>query len=494
MRSKFRAKRTITLAVLSCILLYLWASKSASTKPAERIPPVLPSDESLQYGQLTLEPVNPGFIDDVQALWGHWSQVFHDDRPGEEHVHLIRDAHGISTPHGDNSPRQPPTSNILKPDAVIGSLRSPHAALLKTLNSEDVVGDVFSGTGVVTVGGGEYFGPAIVGLLKLRATGSTLPVEIFVANAREYEPAICDDYLPKYGARCHILADFLYGGESQKFAVTHYQLKALAILFSSFAEVLYLDSDSIPLVDPTGFFTAEPYKTSGLVIWPDFWISTESPLFYTIAGLPEFPSNLPKSSSEAGQLLINKKTHLKSLLLAVYYNIYGPDYYYPLLSQGVLGQGDKETFMAAAVVSNQSYYRVKTSVDSVGRYNGQKHMGSGMIQHNPVDDLQYTGTDDAGDSAKAYNTVKPAFLHANTPKMNAGHLVDEGDLFTANGRKRLRLWGSSEDQVKQFGYDLEKEVWGFLVKSGCELAEVVEEWKGRKQMCARLEAHWNAIF
>ena len=173
------------------------------------------------------------------------------------------------------------------------------------------------------------------------------------------------------------------------FKVTHYQLKSLAMLFSSFAEILYLDSDSIPVIDPSmELFSTEPYKSSGLVIWPDFWVSTESPIFYTVAGL-SFPPDLPKSSSEAGQVLINKRTHLQTLLLAIYYNIYGPDYYYPLLSQGVLGQGDKETFMAAALVLGQSYYRVKTGVAIVGRHSGVEFKGSGMVQHHPSNNLLY---------------------------------------------------------------------------------------------------------
>jgi alpha 1,2-mannosyltransferase len=184
-------------------------------------------------------------------------------------------------------------------------------------------------------------------------------------------------------------------------------------------------------------------------------------------------------------MLINKRTHLKTLLLSIYYNIYGPEYYYPLLSQGVLGEGDKETFMAAALVAAESYYRVKTGVIAVGRHNGQEYMTTGMVQHHPFDDLLHTGTNDMA--------VRPAFLPSNSPKMNAGHLVDEGDLFIVD-KRRLRLWGSLEDQEKRFGYDLEKVVWELLVKTGCELENVIKEWKGRKRICGRLEEHWQAVF
>lgn len=354
------------------------------------------------------------------------------------------------------------------------------------------MGHVYNGAGIVTVGGGEYFGPAIISLHMLRKTGCTLPVEIFVADTSEYEPSLCEDYLPKYGATCLILSDFLKDGNgAHRFEVTHYQLKSLAMLFSSFAEILYLDSDSIPLVDPsTELFSTEPYASNGLVIWPDFWIATESPLFYSIAGLPSFPSNLPKSSSEAGQVLLNKNTHIKTLLLAVYYNIFGPEYYFPLLSQGVLGQGDKETFMAAAVVLEASYYRVKTGVTSIGRNNGHEFKGSAMIQYHPSDDLLSSQFQQNGNAT----VVRPAFVHANTPKMNAGHLVDEGDLFNVNDQTRLRLWGSQAEQDMVFGVDLEKEVWEWLVKTGCKLENVLGEWKGRERLCKRLQQHWNELF
>ncbi|KAH0066661.1 nucleotide-diphospho-sugar transferase, partial [Aureobasidium melanogenum] len=245
----------------------------------------------------------------------------------------------------------------------IPALQTAHSKFVSTLKSwpDHLAEQIFSGTGIVIVGGGEYFGPAIIGIHMLRRSGSDLPVQVFVADESEYEDKLCQDYLPKLGAECLILSDFIQG-----FEVTHYQLKSLAMLLSSFERVLYLDSDSIPLLKPeTELFAAEPYTSTGLVIWPDFWISTESPSFYDVAGIGVMPPNLPKSSSEAGQLLINKRKHLKTLLLANYYNIYGPDFYYPLLSQGALGQGDKETFMAAAMVLNSSYYRVKTGVESV---------------------------------------------------------------------------------------------------------------------------------
>ncbi|KAI0123183.1 mannosyltransferase putative-domain-containing protein [Xylariales sp. AK1849] len=427
---------------------------------------------------------------DIGAFWRKWSQAMYEVRPNASAIKVTGTA-TTAPPTNANGPRKPYRDLVRNSADDIELLRQSHArfvTMLGTLNP-NADADIFRGRGVVMVGGGEYFGPAIVGIHMLRRTGSSLPVEVFVPNDDDYEAELCDQYLPRLNARCVVLSHYqshkTEEGESLK--IRHYQLKAPALLLSSFAEVLLLDSDSIPLVDPdTAIFASEPYLSSGLITWPDFWAATESPRFWTIAGVSGYPSGLPPTSSESGQLVINKKTHLEPLLLAAYYNIYGQQYYYPLQSQGALGQGDKETFMAAAVGLNASYYRVKSPAASLGRNDGRKHKGTAIVQHLPSDDLASSqgGTDQ----------IRPAFLHSNTPKMNAGHLVDEGDLFAVNGAYRLRLLGPKLDQLKMFGFDVEDSLWDLLVQTGCELADVIREWKGRVRLCERLMEHHQLMF
>jgi alpha 1,2-mannosyltransferase len=211
-------------------------------------------------------------------------------------------------------------------------------------------------------------------------------------------------------------------------------------------------------------------------------------VFYQIAGLEGFPKDLPVTSSEAGQLLVDKSKHIKTLLLATYYNIWGPGWYYAMLSQGALGQGDKNTFETAAVVLNLPYYRVKTPVRSLGRLTGNDFKGSGMVQFHPTDDfVKYFSNADN-------KTVRPAFMHANTPKMNAGHLVDEGDLQDEITKEHLRLWGTKQDQDLLFGMDFEKATFQVVVDVGCKFASVVKEWKHRWSVCSRLEQHFKEAF
>lgn len=469
-----------TVALISIVVLSFSQSNIAYKALSDRLSAYRTPLSSPEQSTInTTQPINS-----VQELWAVWAEIYKSTRPDAPKLELMYNAANLPVSADDHSSRTQHRELLQGLDSI-PALQTAHSKFVSTLKSwpDHLAEQIFDGTGVVMVGGGEYFGPAIVGIHMLRRSGSNLPVQVFVADESEYEDKLCKDYLPKLGAECLILGDFI-----KEFEVTHYQLKSLAMLLSSFEHVLYLDSDSIPLLKPeTELFAGEPYTSAGLVIWPDFWISTESPSFYEVVGIGTMPANLPKSSSEAGQLLINKRDHLKTLLLANYYNIYGPDFYYPLLSQGALGQGDKETFMAAAMVLNSTYHRVKTGVESVERNTGYEDKGSAMVQFSPSDDLNRLD----GDQSTRF---RAAFIHANTPKMNAGHLVDEGDLTSTVNQKPLRLWGSRDEQMKRFGLDLEKTVWELIVQNGCELADVIREWSNRRDLCRRLNDHWDALF
>jgi alpha 1,2-mannosyltransferase len=444
----------------------------------------------------------------ARRFWRPWARAIYDAKPTIPTIEIRGAGAGnVGIPEGGSNIREEFNRIIQLSDEDVQSLHGSHAKIREALdayNTSAVAQDMerlFEGRGIVTVAGGEYFGPAIVGIRMLRQAGSTLPVEAILPNWEEYEPVLCEKVLPNLNARCVVLTQLLdppnQDEEAQeedkdlRFSITHYQLKSLAILFSRFREVLLLDSDCIPLIDPEQLFSAEPFTSTGFVGWPDFWIGTEAPVFYQIAGLEGFPKDLPATSSEAGQLLVDKRKHIKTLLLAAYYNIWGPGWYYTMLSQGALGQGDKNTFETAAVVLNLPYYRVKTPVRSLGRMTGNEFKGSAMVQFHPTEDfVKYVTSPGHIDN----ETVRPAFVHANTPKMNSGHLVDEDDLQDEITKKHLRLWGSKQDQDRLFGMDFEKSTFQVVVEVGCELAKVVREWKHRREVCSRLKQHFKETF
>jgi alpha 1,2-mannosyltransferase len=95
----------------------------------------------------------------------------------------------------------------------------------------------------------------------LRRTGSLLPVEVFVDSPREYA-SVCSDDLPRLNARCRWLNETL-GSELK--ITSGFQNKVYAILFSSFENVVFMDSDNLALRDPGRIFAVEPYKSRGMV-------------------------------------------------------------------------------------------------------------------------------------------------------------------------------------------------------------------------------------
>ncbi|KAA8896394.1 mannosyltransferase putative-domain-containing protein [Sphaerosporella brunnea] len=500
---RFTTLRTLgSVLVLSAILSIIFINSASLDKLRSHLGPSGKSSNSIlnplpnpnSKPQLPrLDPVQ----ENIKAFWGTWSRHIHNGRPHIAPLQLFGNAPTI---HGQKLSgfRKPAGDYLHLSTDNVASLTNSHRAFMTKLDkARDSLGDtarkLYDGTGIVIVAGGEYFGPTIVSLRMIRRTGCTLPVEVFLGAREEYEPEICENVLPALNARCVLIPSFLLPPLSPD--VTHYQLKSLALIFSRFREVLYLDSDSIPLLDPTPMFQERPFTDSGLVLWPDFWKATENPGFWTIAGLEKFPENLPPTGGEAGQILVDKGRHLQTLLTAAYYNIFGPGWYYELLSQGALGMGDKETFLTAAVVTGSKWSRVHKAVETVGyRKIDEKEKGGGMVQFHPGDDLASQLAASTGGDANKKDDVKirPAFIHANTPKMNAGHLVDEGDLMYDG--KRVRLWGGKKNSVKRFGEDIEKTVWKELVDVGCKLADVMREWKSRENVCQRLKEHWKEVF
>lgn len=482
------------LALTSLLLIYLSLYHGSTSI----------SPDSSVHGSSILSPpieglnavVNATYLNAVRRFWHPWARTIYDAKPTVPTIKVRgTGARNIGISEGSSDFREEFAAFIELPDEDAQSLRAAHAKMRAALDAYNTIAvtqdmeGLFDGRGIVTVAGGEYFGPAIVGIKLLRQAGSTLPVEAFLPNWEEYEPVLCEKVLPDLNAQCVVLTQLLEEQEDDKelhFSITHYQLKSLAMLFSRFREVLLLDSDCIPLINPEELFSAEPFTSTGFVGWPDFWKGTEAPVFYQIAGLEGFPKDLPATSSEAGQLLVDKSKHIKTLLLAAYYNIWGPDWYYAMLSQGALGQGDKNTFETAAIVLNLPYYRVKTHVKSLGRNTGNVFKGSVMVQFHPTDDFETDHIDN--------KTVRPAFIHANTPKMNPGHLADEGDLQDEITKKHVRLWGTKQDQDWLFGIDFEKSAFQVVVDVGCELAKVVREWKHRSGLCSRLKQHFRETF
>lgn len=146
----------------------------------------------------------------------------------------------------------------------------------------------------------------------IRKTGCTLPVELFVSEPSESDPRLCEEIFPTLNAKCVFVHELI--GEKAAAALVKYEYKLLAMLFSSFEEFLSLDADNFPLYNPESLFVSPPFTTHGLVIWPDYWHTSESRHLFDVAQYP-IEDIGALSSSESSQIMFNKRTHADALMM-----------------------------------------------------------------------------------------------------------------------------------------------------------------------------------
>ncbi|KAL1857857.1 mannosyltransferase [Paecilomyces lecythidis] len=390
---------------------------------------------------------------------------------------------------------------IVDPDSCRLPMQQAHDGFIESIrkatNLEPM--HVQATSGIVSSAGGSLLPVFVTSLRMLRRAGSTLPVELFVKDWSEYEDEICKDILPTLNARCIVLSDVLDDGKGATVHIAHYQIKIFAVLSSSFENVIWMDADCFPLHDPRELLRSEPFTSNGLVTWPDFWASTASPLYFDISR-QEAPAMDLRASSETGVFLVSKKSHLLSLLLAAYYNFYGPSHYFTLLSQGAPGEGDKETFIHAASALGQSFYTVSEPVRPIGhpKVDG-KVSGSAMVQADPVEDFKLTSQNKwrVKDPSVA-KAPRVFFIHAHYPKFNPGENLfgdrwETAPTLGSNGDDS-RAWTVPEETLKRFGYDAEKAYWEEIKWTSCNLEGKFGSWKNKHGICNRVQDYWENVF
>jgi len=200
---------------------------------------------------------------------------------------------------------------------------------------------LFNGRGIVVCGGGEKYLPsAWVCVHMLRELGCDLPIELWQLFQGEVPPEV-QRALAQINVHC-VDASQVRQQHPARF-IGGWELKPYAILHSRFEEVLYLDADNVPVVDPTFLFGAPQFIRHGAVFWPDYGRLAADRSIWRICGVqyrdePEF---------ESGQILLNKRRCWKALQLAMHLNEHS-DFYYQHV------HGDKELFhMAWRMVQQQ---------------------------------------------------------------------------------------------------------------------------------------------
>lgn len=414
------------------------------------------------------------------------------------------------------------------PDEFIDDLKQKHSVV--TENLPDYVPNYYSGDGYVIYSEKEVW-LSLLTVETLRKVGAKLPIEVIVPTFEDFNKNFCKR-LESLNAKCVIVEQVLGESFAEEFVITKNQLKPLALIVSSFENVLLLESDVFPVGNPDSFFASKIFLKNKMITWPDYYRRTTSPKLYEIQGksighrvrhlndewTPSELYKLPEEdedetvlreqvpfhdregtmidfSTEQGEMLISKRHHFKTMFLALWYHKDGPMGFYPLLSQGAVGeQSGKECFVAASNALNKKNYQVFKKPDKVYGYMYHGEISdSGLIQYDPVVDFDHVQTvqqHNLGGEDYSYTSAvtdliqiehaKPLFYHINKHHMFPDRMLELGALFTGNRKQHVRNMGGD---WPRFNFDLEKFIWQHINSDICVQGLGVLPEKTKEHLC-----------
>jgi hypothetical protein len=200
----------------------------------------------------------------------------------------------------------------------------------------------YAGCGIVICAGGpRYLTCAWVAIKALRHVGCQLPIEVWYLGDNEGDPEWIELVEP-LGVMC---VDALQVAKRYPHPrLGGWESKAYAILHSRFKEVLLLDADNVPTVDPTYLFADDQYLATGAIFWPDCCRTPADSPRWRIFGVPF----RDEPEQESGQVLIDKSRCWRALQLCNWYNEHSSFFYQHVY-------GDKDTFLLAWRKTGQPY-------------------------------------------------------------------------------------------------------------------------------------------
>lgn len=221
---------------------------------------------------------------------------------------------------------------------------------LKHPSPEHVRFSAGSGRGIVIVGGGRYLPSAYVAIRHLRRHGCELPIQLWHLGEREI-PGFWRGLASPW--RVETVDALRAPGASEFKRLGGWECKIHTIVGCPFEQVLLLDADNLPLVNPDFLFDSEPFARHGQVFWPDFYYKPEHryairPRAWRDLGLP------PRAGLEidSGQLLIDRARCWKELQACRTLNVHSDECY------DRWTWGDKDTFTLAWLLRRGDYYAV----------------------------------------------------------------------------------------------------------------------------------------
>ncbi|CEG49002.1 hypothetical protein L915_18349 [Plasmopara halstedii] len=215
----------------------------------------------------------------------------------------------------------------------------------------------------------------------LRFLGCALPVEVWIdPTEMTAKHSILVELVKYYNVVVRVIED----PNASKF-----HAKPYAIYHSRYESVLWLDSDNIPVRDPTYLFETPEFVKYGAMFWPDFWrpavdtpfnVHQQSAL-WTLLDMP-FTDMFEQ---ESGQLLLNRSRSTMALSKLMFYSLHMPR----LITDWRLVWGDKDLFRLAWLNTSTPFYMVQHLVALGGLYQEDEKFfcGVSMIQRDPQGDI-----------------------------------------------------------------------------------------------------------
>ena len=271
---------------------------------------------------------------------------------------------------------------------------------------------IYSGQGYVMTTGSEYMKRVFpVGIMMAQKFGSRLPIEIWCKDQVEYETTapIVEDMAAKLDMQitCKRFSDFIDIKEFPNNYLANYLMKSLSMMLSSFEEVIFLDADSVPAQLPDVLLNSEQYRKTGLMLWPDFWSNSMSATLHTILDIGwEF-----RRTCESGQVVVDKRKHFESLVLASYYNWFGDmdeKGWYRLITLDGMGTGDKDTFVVGAMTLGRPFHFTERPLEllQASYLNGTRWREDTSVWNGAMGQFSPLNQDEI------------MFMHMHMPKMN----------------------------------------------------------------------------
>lgn len=298
------------------------------------------------------------------------------------------------------------------------------------------------------------FSSAYVLIRELRHVGCVLPIQLWYKTDELSSMHI--EYLQSLGTLCFNIDKYI------TFDLKHkYSLKILALFFSCFQHVLYLDANNNVLQDPTFLFTSDEYTLHETLFWPNLWKLNASAPAYLNFPTGKTPT-IPNFQQDSGQLLFNRERYSKQLWCIFRILEHDLENLFPT----PFNDSDKDLFHITWSATGQSFsfipYRVSAIATVYTNKSKQQIQCIALGQYDPAGKLLFVHQNNAEWSQKPYTNQESWWILIKSHTHPTIGTIDSGT-WNPTGPTKIEEFrlviGTMEDQYNTFLNELRNQEW-----------------------------------